>query len=49
MSKVFEKIVYNRLINYNDRFHILIDNQYGFRSGHSTYLALLQLYNKISY
>jgi hypothetical protein len=48
LSKVFEKIVYNRLINYIDRFHILIDNQYGFRSGHSTYLALLQLYNKIS-
>jgi hypothetical protein len=48
LSKVFEKIVYNRLINYIDRFHILIDNQYGFRSGRSTYLALLQLYNKIS-
>jgi hypothetical protein len=48
LSKVFEKIVYNRLINYIDRFHILIDNQYGFRNGHSTYLALLQLYNKIS-
>ena len=31
-----------------DRLHILVDNQCGFRSGHSTSLALLQLYNKIS-
>ena len=47
-SKVFEKIVSIRLINYMDRLHILVDNQFGFRSGHSTSLALLQLYNKIS-
>jgi hypothetical protein len=31
-----------------DSLHILVDNQFGFRSGHSTTLALLQLYNKIS-
>ena len=31
-----------------DSLHILVDNQFGFRSGHSTSLALLQLYNKIS-
>jgi hypothetical protein len=47
-SKVFEKIVSIRLINYMDSLHILVDNQFGFRSGHSTSLALLQLYNKIS-
>jgi hypothetical protein len=35
-SKVFEKIVSIHLINYMDRLHILVDNQFGFRSGHLT-------------
>ena len=47
-SKVFERVVYNRLISYVDRLNILTENQYGFRKDHSTSLALLDLYNKIS-
>ena len=31
-----------------DRLNILTENQYGFRKDHSTSLALLDLYNKIS-
>ena len=47
-SKIFERVVYNRLISYVDRLNILTENQYGFRKDHSTSLALLDLYNKIS-
>ena len=47
-SKVLERVVYNRLLSYMDKFHILIDNQFGFRKDHSASLALLQLYDKIS-
>ena len=43
-----ERIVYNRIINYVDKFDIISDHQYGFRKNHSTSQALLQLYNKIS-
>ena len=47
-SKVFEKVVYKRLFNYFNKFDILFQNQYGFRKGHSTSLALHHLYDKIS-
>ena len=47
-SKVLEKAVYNRLMNYIDINHILFSNQYGFRKNHSTSLALISLYDKIS-
>jgi retron-type reverse transcriptase len=43
-----ERIVYNRIINYVDKFDIISDHQYGLRKNHSTSQALLQLYNKIS-
>ena len=47
-SKVFERLVYNRLLNYVETCGILTENQYGFRKNNSTSLALLQLYGKIS-
>ena len=47
-SKVFEKAVSNRLLSFFEKKQLLIDNQYGFRPKHSTYMALLQMYDKIS-
>ena len=47
-SKIFEKLVYNRLIAYIDKMNILFPSQYGFRAHHSTSMALLDLCNKIS-
>ena len=47
-SKLFEKVVYSRLINYFDSNNILFKNQYGFRKNHSTSLALLDLVDKIT-
>jgi hypothetical protein len=47
-SKVFEKIVFTRLNEYLLKMNIIIPNQYGFRAHHSTSMALLDLYDKIS-
>ena len=47
-SKILERIVYNHLINFLNKFNILSSNQYGFRKNHSTAYALIQLYDKLS-
>ena len=47
-SKIYEKVVYSRLSSYIEKKHIITPHQYGFRSGHSTYMALLDMYNRIS-
>ena len=47
-SKVFEKVVFNRLNSFCDKNNILNDSQYGFRKKHSSYMALLDLYNRIA-
>ena len=47
-SKVFEKAAYNRLQSFLNKECILNCNQYGFRAKHSTYMALLDMYDKIS-
>lgn len=47
-SKIFEKVVFNRLQNYLDKNNILHHNQFGFRPNLSTSLALLQLTDEIS-
>lgn len=48
ISKILEKIIYKRVYKYLDTFHCLNLNQYGFRNGHSTDLALIQLYDRIT-
>lgn len=47
-SKVLEKLVYVRMLKYLNDNEILYKHQYGFRQQHSTYMALLQLIDKIS-
>ena len=48
-SKIFEKIFSKRLDKYIDNFSLLNDSQYGFRSGKSTALALMELTEDISF
>ena len=48
-STFFEKIAYKRIEKFIFHNDILSDNQYGFRSKHSTYMALLDMMNKVSY
>ena len=40
--------MYNRLNNYLDANKIIVDNQYGFRKEHSTYMALLKMMDDIT-
>jgi hypothetical protein len=47
-SKILEKIMYNRLLKYLNSHKVLVQNQYGFRERHSTYMALLKLVDDIS-
>ena len=47
-SKLLEKVVYTRLLNYLDKLCILSSNQYGFRKKHSTYMALIDLVDNVS-
>ena len=46
-SKILERIVYNRLINFLNKCNILSNNQYGFRKNCSTTYALIQLYDNL--
>ena len=45
-SKIFEKIMYNHLINFIDKNKILYKYQFGFRKLHSTNNAIISLVEK---
>lgn len=47
ISKIFEKIIYNRLIEYLNEKSFLIDQQYGFRSKSNTLSATIDLVTNI--
>ena len=47
-SKIFERLMYNRLIDFVNKHKILYSYQFGFRDGYSTNLAMLYLVDKIS-
>ena len=46
-SKFFEKVMYNRLVEFAETNEILYLRQFGFRKNHSTSHALIHLLNKI--
>ena len=48
LSKVFEKVMYNRLINFLEIYKILIEKQFGFRKLHTTYMALMVLMDELT-
>ncbi len=47
-SKLLEKVVNNRLVDYLNKWSILTQNQYGFRSNHSTCMAVIEMCDKIT-
>jgi len=47
-SKILERIMYNRVVTFINQQNVLSDSQYGFRDHHSTYMALLNLVDRIS-
>ena len=49
VSKIFERIIYNKILSYIDKFGILYDKQYGFRPKHTAVEAIAQLVEKIKH
>ena len=49
LSKIFERIVYSQLYAYFECNKLLYSSQYGFRQGHSTEFAALELIDKIAF
>ena len=48
LSKILERIVYTRSYDFLCKNNMLYQKQYGFRSNHSTYMAVLDFVNDIS-
>ena len=48
LSKILERLMYNRLILYINRYGLLYEYQFGFQKGKSTHMALITLIDKIS-
>src|SRR5579863_6292200 len=47
-SKVYEKVIYNRIESFINKHDILFKGQYGFRKNHSTHLALMSFMDKLT-
>ncbi len=47
VNKVFEKILHKRLFKYLTKFKILYEYQFGFREGHSTTQALIEITDRL--
>ena len=48
LSKILEKIVYNRVYSFFTRFNLFSDHQFGFRQGHSTSHVITLLIENIT-
>ena len=48
ISKVYERVMHNRLSSYLSKLNILVKSQYGFRKKSSTSMAILDLCEKIN-
>ena len=46
-TRIFEKLVYKRLIKFLNKHYILYSSQYGFRNRHSRQHATLEILNDI--
>ena len=47
-SKLFERLMYNRLIDFIEKHQLLYQYQFGFRKNHSTFMALVVLLENIT-
>ena len=48
LSKVFEKVMYSRLLSFIEKQNLLFQFQFGFRQMHSSYMALMTMMDKIT-
>ena len=49
INKIYEKILHKRLYKYLTKFQILYEFQFGFREGHSTTQALIEITDRIKH
>lgn len=47
-SKIIEKLMHRRLKNFLDKNNVLTSSQFGFRRGHSTELAIINMIDKVT-
>ena len=47
LSKVFEKVMYNRVIDYLNKYKMVFSYQFGFRKCHSTYISFMVLVDEL--
>ena len=47
LSKVSEKVTYDRLLHFLEEHHFFVNEQFGFRKSHSSYMALMTLTDKL--
>ena len=47
LSQVFERVLQARLVRFLDKHGVVIPGQYGFRAGHSTAMAVLDMVEKV--
>ena len=47
LSQIFEKVIRSRLASFFDKNKVILAGQYGFRSGHSTAMAVLDMVEKV--
>ena len=47
-SKILEKLMFNRMVEFLDKHNVLYEHQYGFRQNYSIEHALIQLSDKIA-
>ena len=48
ISKILDKLIFKQLSTYSNKHKLLYDSQYGFRAGHSTELASIELIDRIT-
>jgi len=47
LSQIFERILKVRLVNFLEKHKVIIPGQYGFRAGHSTDMAIMDMVEKV--
>ena len=47
-SKILERLIFNRCVDHLEKHDILNEKQFGFRKNHSTYMAIIELIDKIN-
>ena len=47
-SKILERFIFNRCVDHLEKHDILNEKQFGFRKNHSTYMAIIELNDKIN-